>query len=72
MPKKEKKVELVEEKRAAVNDLFDVHDFDVHIDVDVPVDGNVLTSGSTPGEPRDVAPRRSLNLEDYKKRRGLI
>ena len=71
MPKKEKKVELKKEERAAVNSLFDVHDFDVQIDVDVP-SGPVLSAGSNSTDQRDSAPRRSLNLEDYKKRRGLI
>uniref|UniRef100_A0A8C8JHD0 RNA polymerase-associated protein RTF1 homolog n=1 Tax=Oncorhynchus tshawytscha TaxID=74940 RepID=A0A8C8JHD0_ONCTS len=48
-------------------DLFKVHDFDVKIDLQVPnaVSANTLAV-------KDGAPRRSLNLEDYKKRRGLI
>jgi RNA polymerase-associated protein RTF1 len=49
----------------------DVHDFDVTIDLEVPAATNVTTA-----KPSDrmipSAPRRSLNLADYKKRKGLI
>ena len=51
------------------NDLFNVHDFDIKIDLDVP-GGNV--SSAKPTTSVETAPRRSLNLQDYKKRRGLI
>ncbi|PKU35335.1 hypothetical protein llap_14358 [Limosa lapponica baueri] len=54
-------------------DLFKVHDFDVKIDLQVPSSESkalAITSKAPPA--KDGAPRRSLNLEDYKKRRGLI
>ncbi|XP_025104366.1 RNA polymerase-associated protein RTF1 homolog [Pomacea canaliculata] len=53
-------------------DLFAVHDFDIKIDLDVPATPNIVVPNSSSGGPRDGTPRRSLNLEDYKKRRGLI
>ena len=37
MPKKERKVQVGNVQQAGVKDLFDVHDFDVQIDVDVPI-----------------------------------
>ncbi|KAM9294450.1 RNA polymerase-associated protein RTF1 homolog [Gastrophryne carolinensis] len=54
-------------------DLFKVHDFDVKIDLQVPSSESksLSISAKTPTA-KDGAPRRSLNLEDYKKRRGLI
>uniref|UniRef100_A0A8C5R3X0 RNA polymerase-associated protein RTF1 homolog n=1 Tax=Leptobrachium leishanense TaxID=445787 RepID=A0A8C5R3X0_9ANUR len=54
-------------------DLFKVHDFDVKIDLQVPSSESksLAISAKTPPT-KDGAPRRSLNLEDYKKRRGLI
>uniref|UniRef100_A0A4W5M3E0 RNA polymerase-associated protein RTF1 homolog n=1 Tax=Hucho hucho TaxID=62062 RepID=A0A4W5M3E0_9TELE len=55
-------------------DLFKVHDFDVKIDLQVPNAGELDSfklSANTLAA-KDGAPRRSLNLEDYKKRRGLI
>lgn len=64
-------------------DLFDAHNFDIEIDVDTSIVGNATTPGSgamvTPlniGKPASRegggAPKRSLNLDDYKKKRGLI
>ncbi|XP_040188056.1 RNA polymerase-associated protein RTF1 homolog [Rana temporaria] len=54
-------------------DLFKVHDFDVKIDLQVPSSESKSLSISAKAPPaKDGAPRRSLNLEDYKKRRGLI
>jgi len=48
-----------------------VHDFDIKIDLDVPgpAAGNSVVK---PTINVNTAPRRSLNLNDYKKRRGLI
>ncbi|XP_049819559.1 RNA polymerase-associated protein Rtf1 isoform X2 [Aethina tumida] len=51
------------------DDLFSAHDFDIKIDLEVPLPEtpiNVIPKLST------RAPRRSLNLQDYKKKRGLI
>ncbi|XP_068435750.1 RNA polymerase-associated protein RTF1 homolog [Clinocottus analis] len=54
-------------------DLFKVHDFDVKIDLQVPnAEAKSLSVSSNALPAKDGAPRRSLNLEDYKKRRGLI
>ncbi|XP_059512090.1 RNA polymerase-associated protein RTF1 homolog isoform X2 [Myotis daubentonii] len=54
-------------------DLFKVHDFDVKIDLQVPSsESKALAIASKAPPAKDGAPRRSLNLEDYKKRRGLI
>lgn len=52
-------------------DMFNAHDFDITIDLDVPSGGAsvVVPTGSSTGV---TAPKRSLNLEAYKKRRGLI
>ncbi|XP_014666217.1 PREDICTED: RNA polymerase-associated protein RTF1 homolog [Priapulus caudatus] len=54
-------------------DLFSAHDFDIKIDLEVPP---IATTSAVAAKPspaiRDTAPGRSLNLEAYKKRRGLI
>jgi len=63
-------------------DLFDAHNFDIEIDVDVNLSGipNPGAAGAmappislkpTPSERAPVA-KRSFNLDDYKKKRGLI
>ncbi|XP_078473145.1 RNA polymerase-associated protein RTF1 homolog isoform X1 [Lampetra fluviatilis] len=55
------------------DDLFRAHDFDIKIDLQVPMTESKSNSGvSKPPPVKDGGPRRSLNLEDYKKRRGLI
>lgn len=54
-------------------DLFDAHDFDINLDLEVPMPINPVNVSSRSGMPaRDIGPKRSLNLEDYKKQRGLI
>lgn len=60
-------------ERRPSDDLFAVHDFDITIDLDVPSGGASVVVPSGPGlNPVSSAPKRSLNLEAYKKRRGLI
>ena len=73
LSKKDPKAEAEKGKLSTASDLFDVHNFDVDLDVDVPV-GPVVQSGPQLGigPPRASGPKRSLNLEDYKKRKGLI
>lgn len=62
-------------KTVGTDDLFSVHNFDLDdLDLQMPTVGNVSVApkpvGISGGGP--PAPRRSLNLADYKKRRGLI
>ncbi|XP_068214791.1 RNA polymerase-associated protein RTF1 homolog [Palaemon carinicauda] len=67
-----------ERKRVQAEDLFAAHDFEVTIDLDVsvPASDPVGSRGSlgpaTNGNSLNSAPRRSLNLEEYKKKKGLI
>lgn len=67
------------------DDLFNAHDFDIQIDFD-PVGTSMLPTGATVSGnnsfssigghgPTDIKPpsnRRSLNLEEYKRKKGLI
>ncbi|XP_040573431.1 RNA polymerase-associated protein Rtf1 [Lepeophtheirus salmonis] len=71
-PSKKRKHESKKEK----TDLFDAHNFDIEIDVDTtlgpsnPVNVNLKPVSLAQ---KDTGPaKRSLNLDDYKKRRGLI
>uniref|UniRef100_A0A1B6CAB5 Uncharacterized protein n=2 Tax=Clastoptera arizonana TaxID=38151 RepID=A0A1B6CAB5_9HEMI len=58
---------------AKADDLFSAHDFDIKIDLEVPLPNNPVSITPKPVNPvRESGPRRSLNLEDYKKKRGLI
>ncbi|XP_055621344.1 RNA polymerase-associated protein Rtf1 isoform X2 [Toxorhynchites rutilus septentrionalis] len=63
-----------DEKRASSssdNNLYSLHDFEIDLDVPLPSSVNVLPK---PVEKpvKESGPKRSLNLEDYKKKRGLI
>jgi len=53
-------------------DLFNIHNFDVQIDVPIPETRSLsLTPKPLVGQ-RDGLSRRSLNLDEYKKRKGLM
>ncbi|XP_037947819.1 RNA polymerase-associated protein Rtf1-like [Teleopsis dalmanni] len=51
--------------------LYSLHDFEIDLEVTVPVSSVNVLPKPTP-KMNDVVPKRSLNLEDYKKKRGLI
>ncbi|KAM8712457.1 hypothetical protein ACLKA7_012901 [Drosophila subpalustris] len=51
--------------------LYSLHDFDIELDVPLPVNSaNALPKPAN--KPTETVSKRSLNLEDYKKKRGLI
>lgn len=74
----EEKKKDEERKRIQAEDLFAAHDFDVKIDLDVtipasaPVGPRQNLGNATNGSSVSAAPKRSLNLEEYKKKKGLI
>lgn len=53
------------------DDLFSAHDFDITIDLEVPLPSNPV-SVTPRTATNSIGPKRSLNLQDYKKKRGLI
>ena len=58
--------------RPKSGDLFSAHDFDIKIDLEVPLTAQPVVVTPKPVPNIKEAPRRSLNLEAYKKKRGLI
>ncbi|KAI8037599.1 RNA polymerase-associated protein Rtf1 [Drosophila gunungcola] len=50
--------------------LYSLHDFDIDLDVPLPVSTNSVPKPAN--KPAETVSKRSLNLEDYKKKRGLI
>lgn len=54
-------------------DVYSLHDFEIDLDVALPMN-NVAAAPKPVEKIQDSGPkiRRSLNLEDYKKKRGLI
>lgn len=71
------KLSKLKEKRNDVNSsdnsLYSLHDFEIELDVPLPMN-NVAVLPKPVEKIQDSGPkvRRSLNLEDYKKKRGLI
>ncbi|XP_072023591.1 LOW QUALITY PROTEIN: RNA polymerase-associated protein RTF1 homolog [Amphiura filiformis] len=60
-------------ERKVSEDLFKAHDFEIKIDLDVPMsESRALNPDDPDGLNLGPAPRRSLNLDEYKKMRGLI
>ena len=55
-------------------DLFADHDFDIKIDLDVPstAPSMIINNRSSESSREGAAPKRSLNLAEYKKMKGLI
>ncbi|XP_014469395.1 PREDICTED: RNA polymerase-associated protein RTF1 homolog [Dinoponera quadriceps] len=69
----DKENEQDSKKKQSTEDLFNAHDFDITIDLEVPIPNNPVSVLPKPiNNIKDTGPRRSLNLEDYKKKRGLI
>ncbi|KAJ9576944.1 hypothetical protein L9F63_006470, partial [Diploptera punctata] len=64
-PEKKKEIPKV----GKTDDLFSAHDFDIKIDLEVPLPTRKLHVTPKPVNiVKDTGPRRSLNLEDYKKK----
>jgi len=59
---------------AKTKDLFTAHDFDIDINLDSFTPNSAIKLNLTPvtTEKQDIGPKKSLNLSDYKKKRGLI
>ena len=73
--KKEKMKEEEEKKEnKPLDDLFSAHNFDITIDLDVTSPNNAAGVSLKPvvHAKKDNGPKKSLNLADYKKKRGLI
>ena len=74
---KEKEIKDEEEKKEnkpLIDDLFSSHNFDVDIDLNVASPNNATNVNVKPvvHAKKDNGPKKSLNLADYKKKRGLI
>jgi RNA polymerase-associated protein RTF1 len=72
-PKPSKLKENRSEEYSSADNLYSLHDFDIELDVALPMN-NVAALPKPVEKVQDSGPkiRRSLNLEDYKKKRGLI
>jgi len=71
---KSKQKEEKKENEPSSADLFSAHDFDIKIDLGAATPNTALKLNLTPvGNLKpDNGPKKSLNLADYKKKRGLI
>ncbi|XP_076824456.1 RNA polymerase-associated protein RTF1 homolog [Clavelina lepadiformis] len=72
-PDLSKKLTTAAKPSNATGDLFDAHDFDIKLDLQMPSADRTLVAPKVNSSSNvSDAPCRSLNLADYKKRRGLI
>lgn len=73
IPKMSKQKERRIEEQSSSENLYSLHDFEIDLDVALPLT-NVAALPKPVEKVQDSGPkiRRSLNLEDYKKKRGLI
>lgn len=72
-PRASKMKEKRNEEHSSADNLYSLHDFEIDLDVPLPMT-NVAALPKPVEKVQDSGPkvRRSLNLEDYKKKRGLI
>lgn len=72
--RKKEQTDKVIKKSTESSDMFDAHNFDIKLDLGVPMTAHTTTSITQKPLKTSVVsmPRRSLNLDDYKKKRGLI
>lgn len=61
-----------QQPRRNEEDMFSAHDFDIKIDLDISVSSAPSAVARPSTGARPAVPKRSLNLEEYKKLRGLI
>jgi RNA polymerase-associated protein RTF1 len=73
-PKPTKQKEKKAEEHLSADNLYSLHDFEIDLDVPLPTNVAALPKPVQTTQIQDSGPkvRRSLNLEDYKKKRGLI
>ncbi|PZC82929.1 RNA polymerase-associated protein Rtf1 isoform X1 [Helicoverpa armigera] len=68
-------LEKAKRDKPAGNDtsLYSLHDFDINIELDLPIAKSVSSQPKqVTTKVKETGPKRSLNLEEYKKRHGLI
>lgn len=71
-PGQKKKPDEKKASSSTDNNLYSLHDFEIDLDVPLPM-GTVNVLPKPVEKPvKESGPKRSLNLEDYKKKRGLI
>jgi RNA polymerase-associated protein RTF1 len=72
-PKAQKQKEKKPEENMSGENLYSLHDFEVDLEVPLPM-ANAALPKPVQNPKIDTGPKikRSLNLEDYKKKRGLI
>ena len=71
---KEKENDDDKKENKPMDDMFSAHNFDIAIDLDVATPNNATNVSLKPvvHAKKDNGPKKSLNLADYKKKRGLI
>ncbi|XP_058460083.1 RNA polymerase-associated protein Rtf1 [Malaya genurostris] len=71
-PGQKKKPDEKKASSSADNNLYSLHDFEIDLDVPLPISSVNVLPKPVEKQVKENGPKRSLNLEDYKKKRGLI
>lgn len=71
-PGQKKKPDDKRASSSADNNLYSLHDFEIDLDVPLPISAVNVLPKPVEKAVKESGPKRSLNLEDYKKKRGLI
>lgn len=72
-PKLFKQKERRTEEHSSADNLYSLHDFEIDLDVSLPLSNVAALPKPVEKAVQDSGPKKSrLNLEDYKKKRGLI
>ncbi|XP_058829727.1 RNA polymerase-associated protein Rtf1 [Topomyia yanbarensis] len=71
-PGQKKKPDEKKASSSADNNLYSLHDFEIDLDVPLPISSVNVLPKPVEKQVKETGPKRSLNLEDYKKKRGLI
>uniref|UniRef100_U5EYH6 Putative rtf1 n=1 Tax=Corethrella appendiculata TaxID=1370023 RepID=U5EYH6_9DIPT len=67
-----KKIDEPKKPSMQENNLYSLHDFEIDLDVPLPINSVNVLPKPVEKAVKESGPKRSLNLEDYKKKRGLI
>ncbi|CAO1411253.1 unnamed protein product [Diamesa tonsa] len=71
-PKIHKSKEKKQEEHTSADNLYSLHDFEIELDVTLPMNNVPILPKPIEQKTNSGPIKRSLNLEDYKKKRGLI
>lgn len=71
-PPKIYKLKETKKEEHSSSDIYSLHNFDIDLDVPLPMNNVPVLPKAVENKVQSSGPKRSLNLEEYKKKYGLI